>query len=145
VNVCVFALFLIIDRITKCWALANLAPASAEREGSFLAFGLFFNRGVTFSLLARYEGLGLTVALAGVFLLGVVCVKSEKVRTMPGIVLLWGGAIANLADRVIYGYVIDWIHVWRGYMNLADVGLGIGCLWVCGHWVQNFREVFFLK
>jgi signal peptidase II len=111
VNVCVFVLLLIVDRVTKCWALLNIAPASSDRGRSFFSFNLFLNRGVTFSLFAQYEGLGLAVALAGVCCLGVVCMKSEKIRTMPGIALLWAGAVANLLDRVIYGYVIDWIHV----------------------------------
>jgi signal peptidase II len=139
VNVCVFALCLIIDRITKCWALLNIAPAPAGQARSFLSFNLFLNRGVTFSLLARYEGLGLAVALVGLFFLGIVCVKNEKIRRTPGIALLWAGAVANLIDRIIYGHVIDWIRVWRGYMNVADMVLGVGCLLVCGYCLQNFR------
>jgi signal peptidase II len=117
----------------------NLVPAWAEQERSFLSFGLFFNRGVTFSLFAQHEALGLALAVGGMFFLGFLCVKNEKIRVMPGIVLLWAGAIGNLADRVIYGHVIDWIHVWRGYMNLADACLGIGCLLVCGHCCTNFE------
>lgn len=47
-----------------------------------------------------------------------------------GAALMWAGAMGNLADRLHYGYVVDFIHVagWPGIFNLADVALRVGAV-----------------
>lgn len=56
--------------------------------------------------------------------------KQEKERNFPiklsyGLIL--GGALSNFVDRVLYGYVIDYIDlkVWPVF-NLADTSICIG-------------------
>ena len=44
-----------------------------------------------------------------------------------------GGAIGNLVDRVRFGYVVDFIHVyWRSYQwpdfNVADSAISVGVI-----------------
>jgi signal peptidase II len=121
---CVFISALALDRATKYWALSYFASYRGER--TFLSLGLYFNRGISFSLLGDHPRLSLAITLVMTGLLGVLCAKSKAVRSMPGIVFLWAGAAGNLADRLIYGYVIDWIYIFRGYINLADVWLCVG-------------------
>lgn len=47
-----------------------------------------------------------------------------------GAALMWAGAMGNLADRLHYGYVVDFIHVagWPGIFNVADVALRVGAV-----------------
>ncbi len=40
--------------------------------------------------------------------------------------LILGGALSNLADRALLGYVRDYIHLGIGTVNLADVAVWIG-------------------
>jgi signal peptidase II len=47
----------------------------------------------------------------------------------------WGGAIGNVIDRLLYGYVVDFLDFhWRGAhfpaFNVADsaITIGAGCL-----------------
>ena len=101
------------DRATK-----HLALSGALGE-------LYFNRGVSFSLLDSYGPAGMITALAGLALLLLACVKSAALRSSPGLPLLWAGAASNLADRLIYGHVIDWIRV-IVFMNMADLWLCLG-------------------
>jgi signal peptidase II len=44
-----------------------------------------------------------------------------------GLVLILGGALGNTSDRVIRGYVVDFIHVphWPVF-NFADVWVTVG-------------------
>ena len=46
-----------------------------------------------------------------------------------GVACLLGGAIGNLYDRVLFGYVRDWILLFgRSAMNIADVAIVVGIL-----------------
>jgi signal peptidase II len=48
-----------------------------------------------------------------------------------GLALVLGGAIGNLIDRIMLGYVTDFIQVWFGAwafpsFNIADAGISVG-------------------
>ena len=50
---------------------------------------------------------------------------------IAGLALVLGGAVGNLVDRVVLGYVTDFIQVWFGSwafpsFNVADTGITIG-------------------
>lgn len=45
--------------------------------------------------------------------------------------LVWIGAVANIFDRVYFGYVRDFIRFWNGYVNLGDIWIMIGVCLVC--------------
>lgn len=54
-----------------------------------------------------------------------------------GLGLLLGGALGNLYDRIMLGYVRDWILVFqRSAINLADVAIAIGIFLI----VWRFRS-----
>ncbi|MDR1916986.1 MAG: signal peptidase II [Synergistaceae bacterium] len=122
-----FILLLALDRATKYWALSCITPISGGEGRFFLSLGLYFNRGISFSLLEEYANLGLSVALIGSAALCLICVKVKKIRSMRGMPLLYAGAVGNLIDRLMYGYVVDWLYI-GGYINLADVWLIFGCI-----------------
>ncbi|MDR1730949.1 MAG: signal peptidase II [Synergistaceae bacterium] len=136
----VFVLAQAADRGTKLWALSSLAVGSGG-EGAYFSLGLHFNRGMAFSLLSKFPGAAGGVALTGLFFLLLLCLKDARVRAAPGIPLLWAGALGNLLDRVFYGYVIDWIYVLYGYINLADVSLCLGTLLFFTSFLQCFRRM----
>jgi len=79
---------------------------------------------VLFSLFALY-------IVIKYFLLDINIVLKEKI----GYILLIGGILGNLVDRVIYGYVIDWLDFYIfGYnypvFNIADASIVIGSILV---------------
>jgi len=119
------------DRATKLWALANLTETPAA---PLLSIGLHFNRGISFSMFAGHP-FAPAAPLAAIAILAFVCFWFKPVRRTPGAVFLWAGAICNMADRLMYGYVVDWLRVMI-YINLADVWLAVGglltLLWLCG-------------
>ena len=49
--------------------------------------------------------------------------------------LFWVGAIGNLIDPFVYGYVVDFIHIhagnvlnWPFYFNVADACITVGMI-----------------
>ncbi len=87
-----------------------------------------WNQGVAFSI---GEGLS-SWAVVGGFLVLVALSVSMPWRSPQktwSLAFLWGGALANLIDRLLYGAVMDYIPVpWPGGLsvNAADGALGIG-------------------
>ena len=57
--------------------------------------------------------------------------KADETWTAIAIVLILGGAIGNVYDRVVHGYVVDFLHFyWQDWhfpaFNLADTAITIG-------------------
>ena len=127
----VVILVLILDRITK-----ELAPG-LPAEGLALipgVVGLRYteNTGVAFSLLSgmpRLTGiLGLAI-VAGAF----IWLRNKKIAPFPlaGLALMAGGALGNMPDRLIRGFVPDMIEtlfVRFPVFNIADSCLTVGCI-----------------
>lgn len=52
--------------------------------------------------------------------------------TASGLVFIFAGALSNLAERILLGYVRDWIYIsffrWTGIYNLADGYIILGII-----------------
>ncbi|MBS3166867.1 signal peptidase II [Candidatus Woesearchaeota archaeon] len=60
------------------------------------------------------------------FVKKIVSSKHKKLFNLS-LILLFAGTIANLVDRVVYGYVRDYISIWMfPVFNLADASIFIG-------------------
>lgn len=91
--------------------------------------GLVFNYGMAFSLLSDYPSLTLWLSVAATLMLMAVFVfvnlnEAERI----GYSIMLGGALSNCAEKLILGYVIDWIHLpfIPLTINLADVEVMLG-------------------
>jgi signal peptidase II len=106
-----------------------------------LSLTYVLNNGAAFSLLRGGTPLFILVALA--LLVGIVVYTARHPR-MPWLMvialgLLAGGSAGNLWDRVIWGRVIDYIHIidWPVF-NLADSAIVVGMgLLVYYYWRQD--------
>lgn len=47
------------------------------------------------------------------------------------------GAISNIVERILLGYVRDWIYIWTGVFNLADIYIILGILFL----ILNHKNV----
>jgi len=72
--------------------------------------------------------------MAIIFFFYIVFFSNEKSNSFRlGICLIAGGAVGNVIDRVLYGYVIDFIDVYAGSyhwptFNVADSSITIGAM-----------------
>ena len=106
------------------------------REGLVLIPGILGltparNTGMAFSLLSGHPWLlaGLSlVMIAGAFLF--LRGKQLSPLTRTGLMLMLGGALGNLADRLVLGWVpdmIEFLFVRFAVFNVADACLTVGC------------------
>lgn len=57
---------------------------------------------------------------------------TKKSRILP-LALLAGGGISNVADRIIFGFVVDYIDfslINYPVFNFADICVVVGCIWI---------------
>lgn len=73
----------------------------------------------------------LTFIVMGLILLGIQKASREKDnRSAIALGLIFAGALGNLFDRVMQGYVFDWILLFsRSAINLSDISIVAGTLW----------------
>ena len=134
----VAALVVIADQVTK-WAIIEWV-ALYERIplNSFINLTHQRNTGAAFSLLAEAGGWQrwFFIVLASIVSV-VLAVWLWRIRNQghailaAGLALVLGGAIGNLIDRIMLGYVTDFIQVWFGSwafpsFNVADAGISVG-------------------
>jgi len=116
------AFFLILDQVSKYFA-------KTSSDQPFLVIGDLFkleyveNRGIAFSLPVPY-----LIIIISNFLLIILLVylavhelnlKSKLAKFSTA--LLIAGGIGNLIDRMIHGFVIDFISIWKyPFFNFAD-------------------------
>ena len=125
------------DQVTKGVAESELRGAGpTSLVSGFLELSYTQNRDMAFSLLhpllgpaARYpllvlaKILGASVALTLLIQRRNVATWTERV----GLASIIAGALGNLVDRVMRGYVVDFIHAsyWPVF-NVADVAVSVG-------------------
>ena len=137
------AIVLVADQASKWWVLNGLDLPGKGSVSVFpgLNLTMVWNQGVTFGL---FHQDGSPWLLVGVALVVVVALAYWMVRAANTLVTaalgaIAGGAIGNVADRVHYGAVVDFIHAhawgWSWYVfNVADAAIvcGVGALLLDG-------------
>lgn len=126
----------VLDQISKLWILGLLGR---EQGASLPLLGpvhltMVHNYGMSFGLLRNSEwGRWLLIGFSVLVVIGLAIWVRKAIRPLPalGIGMIIGGAIGNnLIDRVLYGYVVDFIDVSRLHFpwvfNVADSGISVG-------------------
>jgi len=110
------ALFiLVIDQFTKKWAVSSLTYSEPSAFLPFFNFTLLYNYGAAFSFLSDAGGwqrwfFGVVALCVSVLLLvWIARLERNKKVELLGLAFILGGAIGNLYDRVLLGYVVDFI------------------------------------
>lgn len=128
---------IILDQWTKWLTLTSLELYQTEVITSFFNFTHRYNYGVAFSLFDNIDGgqrwpLSALAFVVSVFLVFWIWRIGKKASfEVAGLALILGGALGNLYDRVVLGYVVDFIEVhYGGYywpaFNIADAAICIG-------------------
>lgn len=128
------AVIVIIDRITKSMALK--CANQMCKINDHLSFNLVFNRGVSWGMFHAQDGriffaVSLVITCLIAALLIYTIIRRMNRYAIVGEVMILAGALSNLADRIIYKGVIDFIVVTiNGYawpvFNIADAAIVVG-------------------
>jgi signal peptidase II len=129
---------IVADQLTK-WAIIEwVALYEKIPLNSFINLTHQRNTGAAFSFLAdaggwqRWFFVLLSAAVSGVIAVWLWRIRDQGQAVLAaGLALVLGGAVGNLIDRVMLGYVTDFIQVWFGgwafpSFNIADAGISIG-------------------
>ena len=142
-SIIVLVIFL-IDRVSKIYILkiAELENTVDIYLTNYLNLYLIWNKGIAFGLLSInesliYNSISLVIALIILTIL-VMLIKSNGLKRYS-LILVLGGSLGNLFDRIYYSAVPDFIDFHIGNLhwfifNVADIfiTLGIICLIIVG-------------
>lgn len=136
---------LVIDQFTKWLIVQRYGLFQGFEVTSFFNIVRVHNLGAAFSFLSNAGGwqrwlftaIALAASIAIVWLLRT---STHRPRAALGLSLILGGAVGNLIDRLIYGYVVDFLDFhWQflsllfqgGHFpafNIADSGITVGAV-----------------
>lgn len=137
------AIVALADRLAKIWVEANI-PLYGDIPiiPRVLGISHWTNEGAAFSLFAdsasphlvHWALVGFNILAASVVLIAMVRLGDRFTLTTIALALILAGALGNFHDRILYGYVVDFIEVhifsyhWPDF-NIADSSIVTGaCL-----------------
>ena len=128
-----------VDQYTKIVAYDVLLGRKPVVILPFFQFGLALNEGAAFGFLSSAGGwqrnffVGLAAVFSVVLLFWIWREHQRNTWLTIGLALVLGGAIGNMIDRILAGFVIDFLvfHYETWYFpafNIADVTITIGAI-----------------
>ena len=132
----------LFDQYTKDLVVQNLVEFQRINLMPMLDLVRFHNTGAAFSFLANAGGwqhwlfTGIAIAVsAGIVWYQWVLPASGARLLATGLALILGGAIGNVIDRLVQGYVVDFIFVYYGdwswpAFNVADSAISVGVAFI---------------
>lgn len=139
----------VLDLATKAMASGWLGYAQPQEVLPFFNLTLLHNTGAAFSFLADHPGWQrwLFAAIAAVASIGLTLwisrLRADEKLMGGALALIIGGALGNLYDRLVHGYVVDFLsfHVAGWYypaFNVADIAITLGAIGLI--WESLFGE-----
>lgn len=128
------SILLIIDQIIKLIISSKmLLNSSITIIGKFFNITYVINKGAAFSILTGNRLFLIIVSLISLILIYKYLLKDKILKNKEIIIysLIIGGLLGNLLDRIIYGYVIDYLdfkifNYNYPVFNFADICIVIG-------------------
>lgn len=129
--------FVLLDQATKYAADSYLSYGQPVYVLPVFNITLHYNTGAAFSFLSDAGGwqrwffilVSSGVSIALIVWIGLI--KNQQRLLSFALVMILAGAVGNLVDRVLLGYVIDFVSLhWKGYyfpaFNVADTCITLG-------------------
>lgn len=126
-----------LDQLFKYLAVSNIAEGQIIKvlsagEWDILKFTFYKNNGAAFSSLQGKIPflIAVTVLMMGLLVFYLIKHKPESKFAVACIVMIIGGGIGNLIDRILLGYVVDFLILWpfTFIFNFADICVVIGAI-----------------
>lgn len=140
------AVLLAVDQLLKYFVLLYLKPAgSVTVIGGLLELSYVENTGAAFGLFKNFMWFVVVVTVLAFLAIAVLLFRYQNHTCFSYIAsaLIIAGGLGNLVDRVLYGFVVDFIHVmFFGYIfNFADCCITVGAVFFVLHvLLTSYRE-----
>jgi signal peptidase II len=132
---------LALDQLAKLWVLSVFRAASSNVVAVLPVFNLVmaWNTGVSFGMFnsgsagGTFVFAGLAAVIVGVLLWWLARARRPALQVAIGLVI--GGALGNIADRLVRGAVVDFLDfhlgAWHWFaFNLADAAICLGVAFI---------------
>ena len=142
-----------LDQLSKYLVVANMELyESVDIIPGVLRFTYIHNDGAAFG--SMDEQRWIFMVLSSVAIIGILVYlfwkKPQNKLLLSSLILITGGGIGNMIDRVALGYVIDFIDfcafpkIWMWIFNIADscvcVGAGLLMLWLILDMIREYKS-----
>lgn len=128
----------LLDQFSKTLILSNFNFGDSRTVTSFFNVVRVHNTGAAFSFLAGASGwqrwffVGLGAA-ASIFIVWMLRRHGDQRLFCFAITMILGGAVGNVVDRLMHGYVVDFIQLHHAgwafpSFNLADSAITLGAI-----------------
>ncbi len=132
-------LVLVADQLSKVWVIQNFSLGESVSLLPVFNFTYARNYGAAFSFLGDAGGWQrwfftlIAVVVSIVLAIWLSRLAKSQLKLSLALSLIISGAIGNLIDRSLYGYVVDFLHVfyqnWHyPIFNIADCAISIGAV-----------------
>jgi len=140
----------LLDILSKNFIQNKIMYGEQFEITSFLSIVHFQNTGAAFSFLSdqggwqRYFLIAISL-LAVLYIPWLINQYKKNILIVIGLLLILGGAIGNLYDRISYGYVIDFVYLhiaefyWPAF-NVADSAISLGVLMFLYGSFKNYKK-----
>ncbi|HEX2013114.1 MAG TPA: signal peptidase II [Roseateles sp.] len=143
-------LIIVLDQFSKTLILGHFQLGDSRFVTSFFNVVRVHNTGAAFSFLAGASGwqrwffvvLGV---VATVFITWMLRRHGHQTLFATALSLILGGAIGNVVDRLLHGYVVDFIQLhWGGWyfpsFNIADSAITVGAILLIWDELRRVRK-----
>ena len=146
-KIIIFLFLVLTDLVSKYYIFNYIDLYQFIEITSFLEITHIHNFGVSFGLFSETVPslililIGLAVVVFIIYLL----FNSKDIMERWGLFVIICGAIANIIDRFVNGYVIDFIYFhfnqyyWPAF-NFADIYISIGILMVIINMIKKMKK-----
>ncbi len=130
-------LALVLDQSSKLLVAGSMSLYESISVIPFFNITYVHNTGAAFSFLSdaggwqRWLFAALAVVISAVLAVWLARLQKHETLLAVALALVLGGALGNLVDRLLYGYVIDFLDVyyrqwhWPAF-NIADSAISLG-------------------
>lgn len=127
----------VLDQVTKLAAIQVLKPSPTGIEVIPSVFRLLYleNRGAAFGVMQDRQMFFVIIGIFMLIVIGVLYVMMPKTKKFIPLricaVLICGGAIGNMIDRVRLNYVVDFFYfelIDFPIFNVADIYVTVSCI-----------------
>lgn len=141
-------LVIVLDHLSKWWVSTTMELHQTIPVWPFFSLVRVHNYGAAFSFLADAGGWQrwffiVIGVVATAIIVRLLKTHSHEPRMAWALALVLGGALGNVTDRVILGYVVDFLYLhYQGFawpaFNIADSAISIGAAMLI--WDSVFRK-----
>jgi len=129
-------LVITFDQIVKLWISGHFSYGESCPVNKFFNLVLWHNTGASFSMLSDAGGwqrwlFSGIATIASIWIIWLLRKHQRQRMFCIALVFILGGAVGNLIDRLVFGYVIDFLDFhWNeshfAAFNVADSAINIG-------------------